>query len=231
MAVILPNSVFIHIPKTGGTWITAALENAGLVVRHTGINPQTGHSTKHSSWRELMGYYPKVKNRPTWGFVRNPIYWWQSFWSCPFNRKFWNEKRTPVNTNWCGNVRWLNFEVQKQTQEQFDDFNVYAMSVIERRPGFFGDYFNFVIDSRNYKVGRHENLVDDVVRILKEYGEEFDEAKIRETPKENESDPELKPRRLYKRHVLEAMIESERKMLEQFGYSTNPDDYKHITAA
>ena len=31
MAVILSNSLFIHIPKTGGTWVCSALERANLI--------------------------------------------------------------------------------------------------------------------------------------------------------------------------------------------------------
>jgi hypothetical protein len=30
MSVVLNNSVFLHIPKTGGTWITSVMREAGL---------------------------------------------------------------------------------------------------------------------------------------------------------------------------------------------------------
>lgn len=75
MALRLTKSVFIHVPKTGGTWISAVLREKGIVEEET--------SRPHMRWSEILEE-PGMKAwhhlRP-FLFVRHPVSWYQSYWA------------------------------------------------------------------------------------------------------------------------------------------------------
>jgi hypothetical protein len=227
MATILEKSIFVHVPKTGGTWIQSAIKNSCQNIEITGPNLKSGWNTVHSSYREIKQHFD-FKDKPVFCFVRNPVHWWQSRWSDPFHRMHYKQKKNCFNTTWCGNVQWLNYETFMETPEQFQDFNVYMRSVLERRPNFFSDYFHFMANAVDIKVGKFENITTDLIYILREYREVFNEKALRTTPIINESDPKLKDRRRYQKDVLAAVIESEKKLMEEYDYSTKLEDYEGI---
>ena len=68
MAVILPNSVFYHIPKTGGGWIREVFRNACLVHKQFG----EVHATPLTA--------PVPEGRFSFTFVRHPCSLLQSYW-------------------------------------------------------------------------------------------------------------------------------------------------------
>lgn len=63
MCIILANSVFVHIPKTGGSWVRKTLNLNGLI-----IEKKAQHEKR-----------PNGQN--LFAFVRNPISWYRSKWS------------------------------------------------------------------------------------------------------------------------------------------------------
>ncbi|MEM9017777.1 MAG: hypothetical protein AAGC68_12250, partial [Verrucomicrobiota bacterium] len=92
MALILKNgAVFLHIPKTGGTWVSKVLREEGLVAC------SMGH--RHANWLHLLApgnqglgrnleyAYKRVRflrPRPRpflFCFVRHPLDWYESFYS------------------------------------------------------------------------------------------------------------------------------------------------------
>jgi hypothetical protein len=81
---------------------------------------------------------------------------------------------------------------------------------------------------KKIEIGKYERLTDDLIEILYRLGENFDAKTIRETEIANESDPEVKNKRYYTYENLKKLIEAEKKILEQYGYSTNTDDYIHL---
>lgn len=70
--LILKNSVFIHIPKTGGTAIQAMLHRLHIV-EHRYTEPPSGHLFLHQM--------PQHKDVFHFAFVRHPYTWWPSYWS------------------------------------------------------------------------------------------------------------------------------------------------------
>ena len=100
MALLLKcNAVFLHVPKTGGSWIKKVLYDNNLV--------KLEFSHAHADMERTLnffGHYPgsyikrsiKVKgafkgqidDAYKFCFVRNPLHWYESFWSY-MNRRDW----------------------------------------------------------------------------------------------------------------------------------------------
>jgi hypothetical protein len=223
MAIILTNSIFIHIPKCGGTWVKESLQNANL------IKVKTPGSTKHASLVELRPKMPELLlSKKPFTFVRNPVTWWQSRWSDPYHRKHYFMDPIPHSEKWCPNIKWFNAETMMRNDEQFEDFNKYMAWILEWRPAFYSEYFRFMTNVKKIAIGKYENLAGDLIEILYRLGENFDAQLIKETKIINESDPKLKDKRYYTYENLKKLIEVEKKTMEQYGYSTSMDDYAHL---
>ena len=62
--------LFIHVPKTGGMWVTEALQEAGVEVEE-----EIGATPEHPLLSEL-----ERRGRFTFAFVREPLSWYASIW-------------------------------------------------------------------------------------------------------------------------------------------------------
>jgi hypothetical protein len=62
--------VFLHLPKTGGTWLAETLGRAGCLLR----TPANGSG--HQGPRSIPAEWPDV---PRFGFVREPLAWYRSW--------------------------------------------------------------------------------------------------------------------------------------------------------
>src|SRR5512139_3697584 len=60
---LLKGGAFLHIPKTGGTWVSAVLDDAQLI-------------------KGPIGHEHNYNHREKWAFtvVRDPALWWLSVW-------------------------------------------------------------------------------------------------------------------------------------------------------
>ena len=69
MALALSNSVYVHCPKTGGTWVRSVLQETGVTFEMIG---------KHTHCRHI----PKEhKDKFKFVFVRHPLTWYQSYFA------------------------------------------------------------------------------------------------------------------------------------------------------
>lgn len=229
MALLLKGGrgVFLHIPKTGGSWVQAVLEDCGLVEKRLGMH-------KHIDLVRLE-YYERLNfpNPYAWiqsgnalhfrwnpakheifYFVRNPLSWYESWW------KYMSQE----TMNWkpYGGVskRWAWHPVSELNGLGSDDFNEFIASVIEREPGFVSKLYSTYQHPTVSFVGKQESLVDDLIGMLQRLDLEFDEERIRSFRKVNKSASTVKPD--WDPSLREEMIKLEYSSMKRYGYVESP---------
>ncbi|MDP7069668.1 MAG: hypothetical protein QF815_04005 [Candidatus Peribacteraceae bacterium] len=209
MALLLPHSLFIHIPKTGGCWVQKAIKRSGI--------PYTEIGNRHDNLDRLGS----VPDRFTFAFVRNPLTWYQSQWSYKMKHGW----QTSGNFNGA----WLDSRCAS------DRFDVFIRNCIEHFPkGVVSQIYHkylgedqIIIDY----VGRQENAAEDLIIALRSAGEEFDEESIRLTKDVNVSDPLWKNQCQYTPEFVAAVVQYEEYTLKKFGYWKPEYDKLHYFSA
>ena len=160
MAVILPNSTFYHIPKTGGTFVTRALgkfvEGSQFVNLKDAKHPMnlTG---QHITPKHLSSYN-------SFTFVRNPLSWYKSQWAFKCQNG-WHS--TTLVDEYCKDNEFKGF-----LEKVLEFFPLGWVSMI---------YKNFVgedLKDINF-IGKQENLIPDLLSSLRVFREDFNEEGIR----------------------------------------------------
>ncbi len=154
--LILPKSCFLHVAKTGGSWVKKAIIASGIEYEDYRIdgNPHVGLSEC------------PVPNKFKFAFVRHPVDLYRSYWQFKMTNE-WDVKNQ------------LDMECKS------DDFNGFIRNVLDKYPGCFGDsLISFVGDGENEIefVGKYENLVEDLIAALKAAGEVLNEDTISNLP-------------------------------------------------
>ena len=171
MAAILPNSIFVHIPKTGGTFVRRTIKDLGLYrgEAYEGNNNWTRIQVIH------LGIGDIQSNKLTFAFVRNPTTWLQSKWT-NMVRRFKKSSKPSKHL-------WKNDCFSK-------DFGEFVRKVLDLHPNRPTIEMNnklgyeVVYDKCQPKkhhvdlIGKNESLREDLIRILNTAGEEFDENTI-----------------------------------------------------
>ena len=217
MALLLPHSVFVHIPKTGGKWVTAALMRNKLpiscirhrnhILKNSPIHPPC---CQHSMAKDIP--IKDREGRVVFAFVRHPLSYYQSFWSFYMS---------------CG---WDNrFQIPREFG--CNNFEKFVQSIIEKRPAWVSNiYKNYIghSDSSADFVGKQENLCNDLIYVLNMAGEEFDEDTVRRTFPRNTVSclPMWREKCSYTPKLKAAVLEAEKGAMEQFGYN---DDYPEFS--
>jgi hypothetical protein len=153
--------VFLHVPKTGGTWAARAMEAAGVDLRDVGM---------HADLQDLS----RFEGRYRIAFVREPLSWYRSWW---------------VHRQTFGD--WKDEPLDKLGRTGFDEFLQRAMDTIPGYVTSLFEQFTGPADRQIEFVGRYERLLDDLVQALRAAGVTFDEAKLRGFPPTNVSSREI----------------------------------------
>lgn len=180
MTVILGDVIFLHVPKTGGTWIRAALgrsrPDSFLVLqredgeRHlylkevqqllSNLQSHTEYrgirsSGKEAPQEELLKRLERISQEPQFvSFIRHPLSWWTSFWRYR-QSKGWDD----------------NNEIDVQCKSE--NFNTFIENVIRLKPGACSRLFRRFIGAectQGHLVGTQEYLREDIAFLLQHFG-------------------------------------------------------------
>ena len=103
MAIELPNSVFIHVPKTGGRWVKDMLLNYVEGAKPIGDAVYDSHNT------------PEIYGKPCFAFLRHPMTWVHSLFHHRAKKK---ANRNGHQWNWQEQLR-LEKECKAENYEDF----------------------------------------------------------------------------------------------------------------
>src|SRR5262245_18786572 len=142
MAILLRKSLFVHMAKTGGTWMTGLFKHAGVVEAQTGRH--------HVSWPDAV--LELGDKRQGFAFVRHPASWWRSYWSYK-RHKGWDAAH-PIDTTCKSN-----------------DFRELMRRVLAHHPGYLSRRLQEMTSGVTW-IGRFEALRDSLIRILRLAGEQ-----------------------------------------------------------
>ncbi len=211
MGVLLKcGAVFLHVPKTGGSWVENALDAIGQTHRRL--------CYKHADMTRVMHHekFEKVKLRHVWKrwrqdrraglrvsrsshapyrfcFVRHPLTWYESWWRFLESRNWRTFGREGFAEQWHPNSPLNGLGDH--------DFNQFVWNVVRSRPGYVTELYSRYTEERIDFIGKQETLVDDFVHVMKQLNVDFDEEMVRNLPRENVSagsekgvtwDPELR---------------------------------------
>lgn len=210
MALLLNcGAIFLHVPKTGGSWVTDVLVRQGLVRK------QFGHI--HADWVRAMVYtdtartvarttYEWCKSQvPTWikagrplqrikhrtltsqqcykpfvfCFVRHPLDWYESWWRYMSQRSGHDWSQ---ETDLHG---WHPCQAIKATGDA--SFDQFLRNVLHTRPGFVHELYAMYAQPGIDFVGRQEQLSQDLIRVLRLLNVSFDEQAIQQAAPVNVS--------------------------------------------
>lgn len=196
MAVRLAKSIFLHVPKCGGTWVRKVLHSCGLAKEEL---------IKHATLAELQAIPSGAwANLPAFAFVRHPVAWYRSYWAFKIEHG-WDAKNG------------LDDFIRA------DDFESFVKNCIREKPGLAGTIYDMFTRGATY-VGRVEILRESLIHILTQIGEQFSPNIIYSLPAENirALKPTLEPKCRYSPGLLAAVIEVEKTTIERYGYSFKP---------
>ena len=229
MALILPNSAMIHVPKTGGTWCRMAIQGAGIPYFESG--PAYPHMTRrfHAPFRDvretiMVEQWEENNTRPVrrlvFGFVRNPLTWLESKWADAFEHDYKPGMPLPPEEEWFCRcyaldfIQYLNNVVRLVPNA--------PSSAILGRLGYHSADQRWVPDEHTPDfIGRVENLVEDFICALHRAGETFNESAIRALEPQRVSSqlPKYKETFKWQPEQQQAIYDANRQLFDGFGYA------------
>jgi len=158
MALVLPNSVFVHVPRAGGQWFrktVAASLSPGLRRRRRESDRHNAIAVYHCSYSELPIDF---QLRPCFGFIRHPLPWLRSRWTHQRQFGISNRATAPIHKQF--NSCW------KPT------FPATVESILGTCPGLVTKTFEYMLDGCTF-IGRVEDFPRAPILILRMCNERF----------------------------------------------------------
>ena len=156
MAIELKNSVFIHVPKCGGRSITQILQRFVPNYKVLGDVMYDAHDTPDT-------------DKQVFGFIRHPATFIHSIWT----------HRARKKANKFGHVwNWQPYlRLESECGDQ--DYNKFVENILNGKDYVLDYYMHYLGKYNNPQIGKMENLLDDLIKFLKENNEDFDEDGIK----------------------------------------------------
>jgi len=230
---LIDGSIFLHIPKTGGTWVCRVLQEMALIRREVGKHAHAGFvqatmypqgKKRWKEWGRLENWKPENWLRPgvrmkmprTFCFVRHPVAWYESWW------RYLRGKNGDIP--WLVNganvdryvKRWNPLSAACETY--CEDFHTYMARLHGKFPGYvtwlYGQYATPEVDF----VGKQENLREDLREVLALFGLAFDEGMLMGKRRINEAEFNEEPV-VWDPGLLREVQAAEGTAMQRYGYS------------
>ncbi len=158
MALIIDNKLlFIHVPKTGGSYIRSLCTN-NLSCKETG----SFSMHDHYSIKECIENNSELSELISFGFVRHPITWLKSRWSwaiiSDYNTKL--ETDQDAQNHWLSQCWDLNF--QEFIKKYIKNSVAHCSQTYIEKLGIGSDYEVF-------HILKYENISYDIYNLFKKY--------------------------------------------------------------
>jgi hypothetical protein len=211
MAFLLPHSVFIHSPKTGGQWVVRTLEKSGLIVGKLGV--------VHTNPAEVFHELAFQQRKFVFTMVRHPLSWYQSMWTHRVD-----ENWIPINAPEWFTPRWVETWAEFTRHCRANRFDEFIYKCASHFPdGYVSMLYESYTEGCSY-VGKQERLVESLLTALRLSGEQFQEQQIRSTPPRNVR--ARRPSRLlqcmYMSDLVDIVMKTEAWAIEKFDYQDLP---------
>ena len=195
MAIRIDKAVFLHIPKTGGTWVTNYFRDSGMLREEIKVQHPLGKVyLAHANGLELQ-----QSDLPKFCFVRHPLTWYRSYW------------------------QMKHFNVPDRSQGYIDTavdqlFHEFIKTITTDRPGFLSEYFAEYTDYCLH-VGKQETLREDLNEILSLLEIDFDKDTLFHRKSENVI-PTIQK---YSWELAMEIMKTEKEIVDKYGYDYIPE--------
>jgi len=205
MTILLPNSAFLHIPRTGGTWVREVLASANLVEASI-VSQVPEESTEGNvrSWHNVPLTNKEFTDRQhVFCFVRHPLTWYQSYWSYKMYRQSWVTDAESRN------------KIDMCKAKSFQEFIDNVISTFSY--GYVSHMFYFYTSQATI-IGKLENLQSDLVKALTVAGEDFRLDDIVNISPANMADESWKKTAMYRADQIAKILYLERDAIGKYDY-------------
>lgn len=176
-------ALFLHVPRTGGTWITSALDESGVSVSRWNSAIPRGLPRKHGLlWHLRDKRRSSVKQ--SFAFVRHPKDYYQSVWT------YLKSKGVDKRGRMLRRFQWHPFHPAIRRWD--GNFREWIVNMTTYEPKWMSRLVDLYIGPKGAEfcdyVGRTERLVDDFVEIMSCLGYErgmFDVDRLKDMGKLN----------------------------------------------
>jgi len=203
------NSIFIHIPKTGGQWVAHVLRLMGLY--------SNKEKQSHLNVKKVKEYLKEDVR--FFGFIRHPLEWFKSSWSQHRDDPGVRERNLTCISR--GNLWTAEHSGRQFADFMQGDLNVALEKMIDKYPGFISWLFNEYTEGLDY-VGRFEYLRIDLEDILKNLGFKLTIKQIDIIENEKPSNVHgAKHTEKFSQRLIDKLFETE-SCIEKYNYSYIP---------